>query len=94
VGCATARASHALLTRLYARIFVVLTDDSAKLLIAGNTVEVRLRHILDKLRLRSRTQAAAFAVREVLVRVVLPIAELSAERLTPVGRRADGARHF
>lgn len=39
-----------------------------KLVIAENTVKVHLRNILDKLHLRNRQQAAAFAVQEGLVR--------------------------
>jgi DNA-binding NarL/FixJ family response regulator len=38
--------------------------------IAENTVKVHLRNILDKLHLRNRQQAAAFAVQEGLVREV------------------------
>lgn len=43
---------------------------AAKLVIAENTVKVHLRNILDKLQLRNRQQAAAFAVQEGLVREV------------------------
>jgi DNA-binding NarL/FixJ family response regulator len=39
-----------------------------RLVIAENTVKVHLRNILDKLHLRNRQQAAAFAVQEGLVR--------------------------
>lgn len=41
-----------------------------KLVIAENTVKVHLRNILDKLHLRNRQQAAAFAVQEGLVREI------------------------
>lgn len=41
-----------------------------ELVIAENTVKVHLRNILDKLHLRNRQQAAAFAVQEGLVREV------------------------
>ncbi len=41
-----------------------------RLVIAENTVKVHLRNILDKLQLRNRQQAAAFAVQEGLVREV------------------------
>ena len=41
-----------------------------QLVIAENTVKVHLRNILDKLHLRNRQQAAAFAVQEGLVREV------------------------
>jgi two-component system nitrate/nitrite response regulator NarL len=41
-----------------------------RLVIAENTVKVHLRNILDKLHLRNRQQAAAFAVQEGLVREV------------------------
>lgn len=43
---------------------------AAQLVIAENTVKVHLRNILDKLHLRNRQQAAAFAVQEGLVREV------------------------
>ena len=43
---------------------------AAKLVIAETTVKVHLRNILDKLQLRNRQQAAAFAVQEGLVREV------------------------
>jgi len=43
---------------------------AAELVIAENTVKVHLRNILDKLQLRNRQQAAAFAVQEGLVRDV------------------------
>ena len=41
-----------------------------RLVIAENTVKVHLRNILDKLHLRNRQQAAAFAVQEGLVREI------------------------
>ena len=41
---------------------------AARLVIAENTVKVHLRNILDKLQLRNRQHAAAFAVREGLAR--------------------------
>jgi DNA-binding NarL/FixJ family response regulator len=43
---------------------------ASELVIAENTVKVHLRNILDKLHLRNRQQAAAFAVQEGLVREV------------------------
>lgn len=43
---------------------------ASDLVIAENTVKVHLRNILDKLHLRNRQQAAAFAVQEGLVREV------------------------
>jgi two-component system nitrate/nitrite response regulator NarL len=47
-------------------------DLAGRLVIAENTVKVHLRNILDKLQLRNRQQAAAFAVQEGLVRDVRP----------------------
>jgi hypothetical protein len=42
------------------------------LVITENTVKVHLRNILDKLQLRNRQQAAAYAVQEGLVSRVVP----------------------
>jgi two-component system NarL family response regulator len=47
-------------------------DIAEELVITENTVKVHLRNILDKLQLRNRQQAAAYAVQEGLVSKVLP----------------------
>lgn len=47
-------------------------DIADELVITENTVKVHLRNILDKLQLRNRQQAAAYAVQEGLVARVLP----------------------
>ena len=47
-------------------------DIAVELVITENTVKVHLRNILDKLQLRNRQQAAAYAVQEGLVSRVVP----------------------
>jgi len=47
-------------------------DIAEELVITENTVKVHLRNILDKLQLRNRQQAAAYAVQEGLISRVLP----------------------
>ena len=47
-------------------------DIANELIITENTVKVHLRNILDKLQLRNRQQAAAYAVQEGLVSRVIP----------------------
>jgi two-component system NarL family response regulator len=47
-------------------------DIAGELIITENTVKVHLRNILDKLQLRNRQQAAAYAVQEGLVSRVIP----------------------
>ncbi len=47
-------------------------DIAGELIITENTVKVHLRNILDKLQLRNRQQAAAYAVQEGLVSRVVP----------------------
>lgn len=47
-------------------------DIASELIITENTVKVHLRNILDKLQLRNRQQAAAYAVQEGLVSRVIP----------------------
>jgi two-component system NarL family response regulator len=47
-------------------------DIATQLIITENTVKVHLRNILDKLQLRNRQQAAAYAVQEGLVSRVIP----------------------
>ena len=47
-------------------------DIANELVITENTVKVHLRNILDKLQLRNRQQAAAYAVQEGLVSRVMP----------------------
>jgi|GEM_PF-299894 len=47
-------------------------DIAEELVITENTVKVHLRNILDKLQLRNRQQAAAYAVQEGLIARVLP----------------------
>ena len=47
-------------------------DIADELIITENTVKVHLRNILDKLQLRNRQQAAAYAVQEGLVARVMP----------------------
>jgi DNA-binding CsgD family transcriptional regulator len=47
-------------------------DIAEGLVITENTVKVHLRNILDKLQLRNRQQAAAYAVQEGLISRVLP----------------------
>lgn len=47
-------------------------DIADELIITENTVKVHLRNILDKLQLRNRQQAAAYAVQEGLVSKVVP----------------------
>src|SRR5215210_2016974 len=47
-------------------------DIASELIITENTVKVHLRNILDKLQLRNRQQAAAYAVQEGLVSKVIP----------------------
>src|SRR5215210_8334016 len=47
-------------------------DIAGELIITENTVKVHLRNILDKLQLRNRQQAAAYAVQEGLVSRVSP----------------------
>src|SRR5436190_548022 len=47
-------------------------DIAGELIITENTVKVHLRNILDKLQLRNRQQAAAYAVQEGLVSKVTP----------------------
>jgi DNA-binding NarL/FixJ family response regulator len=47
-------------------------DIANELVITENTVKVHLRNILDKLQLRNRQQAAAYAVQEGLVARVMP----------------------
>lgn len=47
-------------------------DIAEELVITENTVKVHLRNILDKLQLRNRQQAAAYAVQEGLVSRVMP----------------------
>jgi DNA-binding NarL/FixJ family response regulator len=47
-------------------------DIANELIITENTVKVHLRNILDKLQLRNRQQAAAYAVQEGLVSRVVP----------------------
>jgi len=47
-------------------------DIAGELIITENTVKVHLRNILDKLQLRNRQQAAAYAVQEGLVTRVMP----------------------
>lgn len=47
-------------------------DIATELIITENTVKVHLRNILDKLQLRNRQQAAAYAVQEGLVSRVVP----------------------
>jgi DNA-binding NarL/FixJ family response regulator len=47
-------------------------DIAEELVITENTVKVHLRNILDKLQLRNRQQAAAYAVQEGLVARVMP----------------------
>ncbi len=47
-------------------------DIAEELVITENTVKVHLRNILDKLQLRNRQQAAAYAVQEGLISRVIP----------------------
>ncbi|MFL5732250.1 MAG: response regulator [Chloroflexia bacterium] len=47
-------------------------DIATELIITENTVKVHLRNILDKLQLRNRQQAAAYAVQEGLIAKVTP----------------------
>jgi DNA-binding NarL/FixJ family response regulator len=47
-------------------------DIASELIITENTVKVHLRNILDKLQLRNRQQAAAYAVQEGLISKVTP----------------------
>jgi DNA-binding CsgD family transcriptional regulator len=47
-------------------------DIAEELVITENTVKVHLRNILDKLQLRNRQQAAAYAVQEGLISRVMP----------------------
>lgn len=47
-------------------------DIAGELIITENTVKVHLRNILDKLQLRNRQQAAAYAVQEGLITRVVP----------------------
>lgn len=47
-------------------------DIAAELVITENTVKVHLRNILDKLQLRNRQQAAAYAVQEGLISRMVP----------------------
>lgn len=47
-------------------------DIAGELVITENTVKVHLRNILDKLQLRNRQQAAAYAVQEGLISRVIP----------------------
>jgi DNA-binding NarL/FixJ family response regulator len=60
-------------------------DIAGELIITENTVKVHLRNILDKLQLRNRQQAAAYAVQEGLVSKVTP----ASGAYSPYGMRAD-----
>src|SRR5205823_8719941 len=69
-------------------------DIADELIITENTVKVHLRNILDKLQLRNRQQAAAYAVQEGLVsRVISPNSDYAAHH-SMRGDQGDAGLRF